>query len=45
MIAMTHQTLGGEFLVNSTTINGQYVPYVVGLDNGNFVVAWADTTG
>ena len=34
--------IGGEFLVNSTTLLSQTVPTVTGLANGDFVVAWQD---
>jgi Ca2+-binding RTX toxin-like protein len=33
---------GGEFVVNSTTTEGQSGPSVVGLANGGFVVTWDD---
>lgn len=35
------RTIGGEFQVNQTTFYNQRDPAVAGLDNGNFVVAWA----
>src|SRR5262245_39090880 len=33
--------LGGEFLVNTTTLASQYYPVVTALTDGGFVVAWA----
>lgn len=32
--------VGGEFLVNTTTNNGQYDPAITALSDGGFVVAW-----
>ena len=36
--------LGGEFLVNSITANGQDTPVVASLQNGGFVISWHDTS-
>ena len=36
---------GGEFLVNSVTLNSQNYPVAAGLANGSFVVAWQDSSG
>jgi Ca2+-binding RTX toxin-like protein len=33
---------GGEFLVNATTVDFQYTSDVTALDDGRFVVTWAD---
>jgi len=33
---------GNEFLVNSTTANGQYDPAITALSDGRFVVTWSD---
>jgi Ca2+-binding RTX toxin-like protein len=33
---------GGAFLVNTTTGGDQFAPAIAGLDDGRFVVAWAD---
>jgi len=33
---------GGEFLANTATFADQETPSVTGLDNGEFVIAWAD---
>ncbi|MGH6734576.1 MAG: calcium-binding protein [Methyloceanibacter sp.] len=33
---------GGAFLVNTTTINGQFEPTISALTDGRFVVAWRD---
>ncbi|MCF6292798.1 MAG: choice-of-anchor D domain-containing protein, partial [Robiginitomaculum sp.] len=35
-------TQGGEFLVNTTITNGQYLPSIAGLSNGSFVITWMD---
>ncbi|MCP3401461.1 hypothetical protein [Bradyrhizobium sp. CCGB20] len=37
--------VGGEFLVNTTTVNSQFTPTVTALSNGDFVVAWQDWSG
>jgi hypothetical protein len=37
--------VGGEFLVNTQTSNGQFSPSVTGLPNGGFVVSWRDASG
>ncbi|WP_299471232.1 Ig-like domain-containing protein [uncultured Roseibium sp.] len=37
--------VGPEFLVNTTTNGGQYLPKVDYLSDGRFVVAWYDDTG
>ena len=37
--------VGGEFLVNSVTDNGQQAPTVSELAGGGFVVAWMDPSG
>jgi hypothetical protein len=37
--------VGGEFLVNTNTLNSQYVSSVSGLDNGGFVISWTDASG
>jgi len=34
--------VGGEFLVNTTTTNGQFEAAVTGLDGGGFVITWTD---
>ena len=34
--------VGGEFLVNTTTTNGQSEPTITALDRGGFVICWAD---
>jgi Ca2+-binding RTX toxin-like protein len=34
----------GEFLVNTTTIGGQYTPSISALKDGRFVIAWADAS-
>lgn len=36
--------VGGEFLVNSSTLNGQRTPSIAGLTAGGFVVTWADSS-
>lgn len=36
---------GGEFLVNSTTINSQNYPVLAGLAGGGFVASWMDSSG
>ncbi|SVC60854.1 uncharacterized protein METZ01_LOCUS313708, partial [marine metagenome] len=36
--------LGDEFMVNTYKSGGQYYPDVTGLDDGRFVVTWADET-
>ncbi|MGG7565377.1 Ig-like domain-containing protein [Rhodovulum sp. DZ06] len=33
---------GAEFIVNTTTLNGQYEPHVAALADGGFVVTWTD---
>lgn len=35
----------GEFVVNTTTPFDQYAPSVIGLNNGNVVVSFSDTSG
>jgi len=40
----TGMAFGSEFLVNTTTANGQRTPAVVGLPSGNFVVTWTDSS-
>jgi VCBS repeat-containing protein len=37
--------VGGEFLVNTNTGNGQDTPVVAGLVSGGFVVSWHDSSG
>ncbi|RXT36746.1 hypothetical protein [Bradyrhizobium betae] len=37
--------VGGEFLVNTTTVNSQFTPTVTALSNGDFAVAWQDWSG
>lgn len=37
--------VGGEFLVNSQTLNSQDNPSVAALSSGGFVVAWSDASG
>lgn len=37
--------VGGEFLVNTETLNGQNTPHVAKLSNGNVVVTWQDLSG
>jgi Ca2+-binding RTX toxin-like protein len=36
---------GGEFLVNTNTMNSQFAPVVTSLKGGGFVVAWFDYSG
>ena len=36
---------GGEFLVNSTTLNGETQPRVTALSDGRFVAVWAEFQG
>jgi Ca2+-binding RTX toxin-like protein len=36
---------GAEFLVNTTTSNGQYQPAIAALADGGFVIAWTDVSG
>ena len=36
--------LGDEFLVNSTTANGQSEPSISSLSDGGFVIAWTDSS-
>ena len=38
------EKIGGEFLVNTTTAGGQFQTSVTTLANGNFVIAWTDTS-
>ncbi|PJE01524.1 MAG: hypothetical protein CK429_35370 [Mycobacterium sp.] len=42
---MTVQFLGPDFIVNTTTLNGQSEPSVAALSDGRFVVTWADVSG
>ena len=37
--------VGAEFLVNTQTTGGQFLPAVTGLANGGFVVSWQDQSG
>ncbi|MBO1081784.1 DUF4214 domain-containing protein [Roseomonas haemaphysalidis] len=37
--------IGSEFLVNTETLNDQYVPTITGLSSGGFVVTWMDGSG
>jgi VCBS repeat-containing protein/YD repeat-containing protein len=37
--------VGGEFLVNTQTANGQYYPTITALTNGGFVISWRDDSG
>ena len=37
--------VGGEFLVNTTTVNQQINSTITGLTNGGFVVSWQDYSG
>ena len=37
--------VGSEFLVNTSTANIRWLPYVTALSNGNFVVTWTDFSG
>ncbi len=37
--------IGGEFLVNTSTPNGQAEPIVAALPGGRFVIAWDDSSG
>ncbi|HEV2155270.1 hypothetical protein [Bradyrhizobium sp.] len=37
--------VGGEFLVNTTTVNSQFTPTVTALSNGDFAIAWQDWSG
>ncbi len=41
---MAYVANGSEFLVNTTTTNGQSVPSVTGLSGGGFVVTWQDNS-
>jgi len=36
---------GAEFLVNTSTLNGQFLPSVAALVGGDFVIAWTDSSG
>ena len=36
--------IGGEALVNTSTLNGQYNSSVTALDNGRYVIAWSDAS-
>ena len=36
--------IGGETLVNTSTLNGQYNSSVTALDNGRYVIAWSDAS-
>ncbi|MFM2282230.1 MAG: hypothetical protein RLZZ444_4461 [Pseudomonadota bacterium] len=36
------ETVGGEFLVNTNTANGQYAAEITALSGGGFVVTWHD---
>ena len=38
-----NNTVGAETRANTTTTNNQYLPDVVGLKNGNFVISWTST--
>jgi Bacterial Ig domain/Cadherin-like domain len=40
----TGARVGGEFLVNTATLNGQNTPSITALANGAFVVTWADSS-
>lgn len=40
----TGTKVGGEFLVNTNTANGQDVPMVTGLAGGGFVATWHDSS-
>lgn len=42
---MTFAKSGDEFLVNTATTNNQGESVVAVLDNGNFVIAWSDSSG
>jgi Ca2+-binding RTX toxin-like protein len=42
IFAADGQKQGAEFLVNTTTTNGQYEPTITALADGGFVVAWTD---
>ncbi|MDH4385034.1 MAG: M10 family metallopeptidase C-terminal domain-containing protein [Caulobacter sp.] len=37
--------IGGEFLVNTQTANGQSEPSITSLEGGGFVVTWQDNSG
>lgn len=37
--------VGGEFRVNTTTVNSQFTPTVTALSNGDFAIAWQDWSG
>ncbi|WP_342452484.1 Ig-like domain-containing protein, partial [Pararoseomonas baculiformis] len=39
------QKSGSEFLVNTQTASGRYVPSITGLSDGSFVVTWQDFSG
>jgi hypothetical protein len=40
ILSPTGQLVGGEFLVNQTTLYNQRTPAVAAFPNGNFIVAW-----
>ena len=37
--------VGGEFLVNTATLNNQFEPVISALPSGGFVVTWSDESG
>lgn len=39
------QLVGGEFIVNTTTVGMQWIPTVTALEGGGFVIAWTDSSG
>jgi hypothetical protein len=41
----TGAKIGGEFLVNTTTVGQQFDPQITSLSNGGFVIAWSDASG
>ena len=42
IFSATGTKVGGEFLVNSATVDGQSQPTITSLSNGGFVVSWTD---
>lgn len=43
--AVKVERLGDEFVVNSTTLYGQYYPAAARLSGGKFIIAWTDYSG
>jgi serralysin len=42
---MSLRLWGSERIVNTTTLDNQYLPVVAGLTGGGYVIAWIDTAG